>query len=282
MTLDWDGRIRMDPSSPYAMQSLIHLKDEFDIAFACDTDHDRHGVVTRSNGLLPPNHYLSVCAHYLFTRRPDWGRDVSVGKTIVSSSMVDHVAAKLDRRLYEVPVGFKYFVAGLFKGDLGFGGEESAGASFLRRNGRVWTTDKDGIIAALLAAEITAVSGINPGELYAALTREFGDCFYSRSDAPATQSQKNALAKMSRTSIQDSELAGEQISEVLTEAPGDGEAIGGVKVVAQNGWFAARPSGTEQIYKIYAESFKSEMHLKRIQEEAQTIVTRAFTANGAL
>jgi phosphoglucomutase len=280
MTLDWDGRIRMDPSSPYAMHSLIGLKEKFDVAVACDTDHDRHGVVTRSQGLLPPNHYLSVCIDYLFSHRPQWSAQAAVGKTIVSSSMIDRVAARLGRRLYEVPVGFKYFVDGLFAGTLGFGGEESAGASFLRRDGGVWSTDKDGIIAALLAAEITAVRDRDPGEIYAALAAELGSFFYNRSDAPANAQQKSALSRMTRASIQDAQLAGAPIVDVLTHAPGDGKAIGGVKVISEKGWFAARPSGTEEIYKIYAESYESADHLKRIEQEAQSIVGRAFGASG--
>ena len=277
MTVDWDGRIRMDPSSPYAMQRLIGLKDKFDVAFACDTDHDRHGVVTRSAGLLPPNHYLSVCVHYLFANRPQWGAAAAVGKTLVSSAMIDRVAAKLGRALYETPVGFKYFVDGLLKGSLGFGGEESAGASFLRRNGAVWTTDKDGIILALLAAEIAARVGRDPGEIYAGLTQEMGDPVYGRIDAPATRAQQAILAKLSPKDIDAADIAGEKIERILTAAPGDGAPIGGVKVVAQNGWFAARPSGTEEIYKIYAESFHGADHLRRIQQEAQAIVGQALS-----
>ena len=272
MTLDWDGRIRMDPSSPYAMRRLIGLKDKFDIAFACDTDHDRHGVVTRSSGLLPPNHYLSVCIQYLYGHRPGWPADASVGKTVVSSSMIDRVTAKLGRKLYEVPVGFKWFVDGLFAGWLGFGGEESAGASFLARNGSVWSTDKDGIIAALLSAEITARTGKDPGEIYTQLTRENGESVYERIDAPANAEQRARLGKLSPRDISVSDLAGEKIKSILTTAPGDGSPIGGVKVIAENGWFAARPSGTEDIYKIYAESFQGPEQLRRIQEEAQSIV----------
>jgi phosphoglucomutase len=278
MTLDWDGKIRMDPSSKYAMQSLIALKDKFDVAVACDTDHDRHGIVTRSKGLLPPNHYLAVCVHYLFGHRPNWGKQVAVGKTVVSSSMIDRVTAGLGRQLYEVPVGFKYFVDGLLEGTLGFGGEESAGASFLRRDGTVWTTDKDGIIAALLAVEITARMHKDPGEVYQDLTRKFGDPQYDRTDAPATTQQKTMLAKMSKESIQSGTLAGEKIQTILTHAPGDGQAIGGVKVMAESGWFAARPSGTEEIYKIYAESFRGQQHLEQIESEAQSIVSEAFSA----
>jgi phosphoglucomutase len=278
MTLDWDGKIRMDPSSKYAMQSLIALKDKFDVAVACDTDHDRHGVVTRSRGLLPPNHYLAVCIHYLFGHRPQWGKQVAVGKTVVSSSMIDRVTAGLGRELFEVPVGFKYFVDGLLEGKLGFVGEESAGASFLRRDGTVWTTDKDGIIAALLAVEITARMHKDPGEVYHDLTRQFGDPLYDRTDAAATTQQKTMLAKMSKESIQSSTLAGEKIQTILTHAPGDGQAIGGVKVIAESGWFAARPSGTEEIYKIYAESFRDQKHLEQIESEAQSIVSEAFSA----
>jgi len=277
MTLDWDGRIRMDPSSVYAMQSFLTQKDNFDIAFACDTDHDRHGIVTKSSGLLPPNHYLAVCIHYLFANRPQWGKDAAVGKTVVSSSMIDRVAAKLGRKLYEVPVGFKYFVDGLLQGTLGFAGEESAGSSFLRRDGTVWTTDKDGIIAALLAAEITAKTGKDPGTLYIELTKELGDPLYDRTEAPATNSQKLALEKMTEESIRVSDLAGEKILTILTDAPGDGNSIGGVKIIAKNGWFAARPSGTEDIYKIYAESFSGKKHLEQIEAEAQGIVGNALT-----
>jgi phosphoglucomutase len=276
MTLDWDGKIRMDPSSPYAMQSLIALKDKFDVAFACDTDHDRHGIVTKTAGLLPPNHYLAVCIHYLFSNRSQWSKSAAVGKTVVSSSMIDRVTAKLGRKLYEVPVGFKYFVQGLLKGDLGFVGEESAGASFMRRDGSVWTTDKDGIIAALLAAEITATMKKDPGEIYQEFTKEFGDPLYDRTDAPATSQQRAKLAKITKESIQVPDLAGEKILTILTNAPGDGNAIGGVKVAAKNGWFAARPSGTEDIYKIYAESFSGKEHLQKIQSEAQTIVDKAL------
>jgi phosphoglucomutase len=272
MTLDWDGRIRMDPSSPYAMRRLIGLKDKFDVAFACDTDADRHGVVTRSSGLLTPNHYLSVCIYYLFANRPQWRKDMAVGKTVVSSSMIDRVAAKLGRKLYEVPVGFKWFVEGLVGGTLGFGGEESAGASFLCRDGSVWTTDKDGVIPALLAAEITARLGRDPGEVYAGLEREFGVSSYERIDAPANADQRAALAKLAPEDITVKELAGEKIQNILTVAPGDGNAIGGIKVVAENGWFAARPSGTEDVYKIYAESFRGPDQLKKIQQEAQTMV----------
>ena len=282
MTVDWDGRIRMDPSSSYAMRSLIGLKDKFDIAFACDTDHDRHGVVTKSAGLLPPNHYLSVCIHYLFANRPEWRAGAAVGKTVVSSSMIDRVARKLGRSVYETPVGFKWFVNGLLNGTLGFTGEESAGSSFLRMDGSVWTTDKDGIIAALLSAEITARMRRDPGEIYRALTSEFGDPVYDRIDAPATAEQKAILQKLSPEKIRASDLAGERIQSILTKAPGDGNAIGGVKVIAESGWFAARPSGTEEIYKIYAESFRGREHLQRIEEEAQAIVGQAFAVSSAL
>ena len=276
MTVDWDGQIRMDPSSPYAMERLIRLKDQFDVAFACDTDHDRHGIVTRSAGLLPPNHYLSVAIFYLFQHRPKWNKDAGIGKTVVSSQMIDRVAAKLGRKLYEVPVGFKWFVDGLLDGSLGFGGEESAGASFLRLDGTVWTTDKDGIIPALLAAEITARMGRDPGELYQELTREFGEPVYDRVEAPATPEQKALLATLSPEKIKLTELAGEKIVNVLTHAPGNGASIGGMKVITESGWFAARPSGTENIYKIYAESFEGVDHLDRILEEAQTIVDAAL------
>ena len=277
MTVDWDGQIRMDPSSPYAMQSLISLKDRFEIAFACDTDHDRHGIVTRSRGLLAPNHYLSVAILYLFQHRPEWRREAAVGKTVVSSQMIDRVTAKLGRKVYEVPVGFKWFVDGLLDGSLGFGGEESAGASFVRLDGSVWTTDKDGIVPALLAAEITARMGRDPGEIYRELTREFGEPLYDRVEAPATPEQKAILEKLSPQQVQIKNLAGEKIQTILTRAPGNGAPIGGVKVVAESGWFAARPSGTENIYKIYAESFLGTDHLRRILEEAQTIVNDALT-----
>jgi phosphoglucomutase len=278
MTLDWDGRIRMDPSSPYAMQRLIGLKERFDIAFACDTDHDRHGVVTRNAGLLPPNHYLSVAIFYLFQHRPKWSKSAAVGKTLVSSRMIDRVTAKLGRKLYEVPVGFKWFVDGLLDGSLGFGGEESAGASFLRLDGSVWTTDKDGIVPALLSAEITARMGRDPGEIYRELAREFGEPVYDRIEASATPEQKQMLARLSPQQIRSAELAGEKIQTILTRAPGNGAPIGGLKVVAENGWFAARPSGTEDIYKIYAESFGGADHLHRILAEAQTIVDAALAA----
>lgn len=276
MTVDWDGKIRMDPSSPYAMQRLIGLKDKFDIAFASDTDHDRHGVVTKESGLLPPNHYLSTCVHYLFSNRKNWCQNVVVGKTVVSSSMIDRVSARLQRPLYEVPVGFKWFVEGLFSGRLGFGGEESAGSSFLRRNGSVWTTDKDGIIPCLLSAEITARVGKDPGEIYRELAGDLGDPVYERIDAPATSEEKAALEQLSASDLHATELAGEQIQQILTTASGDGKPIGGIKVIAENGWFGARPSGTEEIYKIYAESFLGPDHLRRIQQEAQTIVSQAL------
>jgi phosphoglucomutase len=278
MTVDWDGKIRMDCSSPYAMQRLIALKDQFDVAWACDTDHDRHGIVAKSVGLLNPNHYLAVAIEYLFTHRPEWPSAAGVGKTVVSSSMIDRVTAKLGRRLQEVPVGFKWFVDGLVSGSLGFGGEESAGASFLRRSGKVWTTDKDGIIMGLLAAEMTAATGKDPGELYKDLTAEFGDPVYERIDAPATPEQKKVLASLSPKDVAETELAGEKIISMLTTAPGTTDPIGGLKVVAKSGWFAARPSGTEDIYKLYAESFKGAEHLKRIQEEAQRIIAKALGA----
>ena len=281
MTLDWDGRIRMDPSSPYAMHRLIGLKDKFDIAVACDTDHDRHGVVTKSAGLLPPNHYLSVCIHYLYGNRTKWRKETAVGKTVVSSSMIDRVAENLGRRVHEVPVGFKWFVGGLLDGSLGFAGEESAGASFLRLDGAVWTTDKDGLIAALLAAEITSRTGRDPGEIYRSLTKEFGDPVYDRIDAPATAQQKAALQNLSPEHIRATTLAGDKIEKILTKAPGDGNAIGGVKVISEGGWFAARPSGTEEIYKVYAESFRGRDHLERIEAEAQAIVSEAFQAASA-
>ena len=276
MTVDWDGKIRMDPSSPYAMQRLIGLKDKFDIAFAADTDHDRHGIVTKGSGLLPPNRYLSVCIHYLFANRDKWAKDVAVGKTVVSSSMIDRVTQRLERRLCEVPVGFKFFVEGLLDGRLGFAGEESAGSSFLARDGTVWSTDKDGIIPCLLSAEITARLGKDPGEIYRGLTRDLGDPVYERIEAPATREQKAALQKLSAADVRVAEIAGQKVEQILTTAPGDGNAIGGIKVVAKNGWFAARPSGTEEIYKIYAESFRGQDHLRRIQEEAQTIVSETL------
>jgi phosphoglucomutase len=281
MSLDWDGRIRMDPSSPYAMRRLIDLKDKFDVAFACDTDHDRHGIVTRSSGLLPPNHYLAACVHYLFANRPGWRSDAAVGKTAVSSSMIDRVAAKLGRAVLEVPVGFKWFVDGLVSGSLGFAGEESAGASFLARDGSAWSTDKDGLIAALLSAEITARTGRDPGEIYAALEQEFGVSSYERIDAPANASERAALGKLSPQDVTATDLAGEKIQKILTTAPGDGSPLGGIKVIAENGWFAARPSGTEDVYKIYAESFRGPDHLKKIQEEAQAMVSAVLSAVAA-
>jgi phosphoglucomutase len=278
MAVDWDGQIRMDPSSPYAMTSLIGLKDRFDIAFACDPDHDRHGIVTRSAGLLPPNHYLSAAIFYLFQHRPQWSPSAAVGKTVVSSRMIDHVAAKLGRKLYEVPVGFKWFVDGLLDGSLGFGGEESAGASFIRSDGGVWTTDKDGLIPALLSAEITAGMGRDPGEIYRELVREFGEALYDRVEAPATPAQKAMLARLSPQQVRSADLAGEKIQAILTHAPGNGAPLGGLKVATESGWFAARPSGTEDIYKIYAESFRGADHLRRILEEAQTMVSETLAA----
>ena len=275
MTMDWDGQIRMDPSSAYAMTSLIELKDRFDIAFACDTDHDRHGIVTREAGLLQPNHYLTAAIYYLFQHRPEWSNVAAVGKTMVSSQMIDRVTAKLGRKLYEVPVGFKWFVGGLLDGTLGFGGEESAGASFLRLDGTVWTTDKDGIVPALLAAEITARMDRDPGQIYQELTTEFGESVYTRTEAPATVQEKEILKKLSPQQVRLKELAGEEIQTILTHAPGNGAPLGGLKVVAESGWFAARPSGTEDIYKIYVESFRGTDHLRRILDEAQTIVRDA-------
>ncbi len=276
MTADWDGKIRMDPSSRYAMQRLVALKDSYDIAFACDTDHDRHGIVTGSAGLLPSNHYLSVAIDYLFQHRPQWGVTAAVGKTVVSSTMIDRVAARLGRKLWEAPVGFKWFAAGLFDGSLGFASEESAGASFLRRDGRVWTTDKDGIAAALLSAEITACTGRDPGVLYRELCTEFGELFADRVDAPAAPAQKQALAKLTPAQITTTELAGEPITSVIDKAPANDAPIGGIKVSAKSGWFAARPSGTEDIYKIYAESFQGDAHLRRLLAEAQRIVNAAL------
>ncbi len=276
MTLDWDGRIRMDPSSPYAMQRLIGLQSRYDIAFGCDTDHDRHGIVTRSAGLLPPNHYLSVLADYLFRQRTGWGKEAAVGKTLVSTALLDRVAARLGRRLYEVPVGFKWFVEGLLDGALAFGCEESAGASFARMDGGAWTTDKDGIVPALLSAEITARRGRDPGELYRVLVSELGEPAADRVEAAATPAQRAKLGKLSPRAIRDSELAGESIVSVLDRAPGNNAPIGGIKVIAASGWFAARPSGTEDIYKIYAESFRGEEHLREILREAQGIVDSAL------
>jgi phosphoglucomutase len=282
MTLDWDGRIRMDCSSPNAMASMIANKDRFDVAWACDTDHDRHGVVTRATqtttgGLLNPNHYLAVASQYLFTHRPEWSAKVGIGKTLVSSSIIDRVARGLNRPMLEVPVGFKWFVAGLIDGSLGFVGEESAGASFLRRDGTVWTTDKDGLILGLLAAEMTAVTGKDPGELYAELTAKYGAPVYQRIDAAATKAQKEKLGRLSPAQVKAKTLAGEPITAVLTDAPGNHAPIGGLKVATENGWFAARPSGTEDVYKIYAESFNGPDHLKRIQQEAQALVNAAIS-----
>ena len=278
MSLDWDGKIRMDPSSPYAMRRLLALKNDYDVAFACDTDHDRHGIVTPGAGLLPANHYLSAAIDYLFRHRPSWPKSAGIGKTVVSSALIDRVAARLERPLYEVPVGFKWFVAGLASGELGFGGEESAGASFSTRDGRAWSTDKDGIAAALLAAEITARCGRDPGETYRTLVRELGEPFADRIDAPATPDEKKKLAKLDRTQVRTRELAGEPITGVLTRAPGNDQPIGGLKVSTENGWFAARPSGTENIYKIYAESFRDERHLRTIIDEAQVLVDAALAS----
>ena len=276
MTLDWDGKIRMDPSSIYAMRRLIGLKDRYDVAFACDTDHDRHGIVTASSGLMAPNQYLSVAIDYLFRHRSGWRADAAIGKTVVSSAMIDRIAGRLRRTLYEVPVGFKWFVAGLLDGTLGFGGEESAGASFSRIDGRVWTTDKDGLAPALLAAEITARTGRDPGEHYRALTQELGASFTDRIDAPATPAQKKKLGRLDQQQVRITQLAGEPIDRILTQAPGNNAPIGGVKVTSRGGWFAARPSGTENIYKIYAESFHDDAHLRRLISEAQNIVDAAL------
>ena len=276
MTVDWDGKIRMDPSSSYAMQRLIGLKDTYDVAFACDTDHDRHSIVTRSSGLMEPNHYLSVLIDYLFRHRPQWSATSAVGKTVVTTALIDRVVKRLGRPLYEVPVGFKWFSEGLFDGSLGFGCEESAGASLLRHDGSVWTTDKDGLVPALLSAEITARQGKDPGELFGQLTSELGQPFADRVEAAATPAQQAMLAKLSPTQLKSDQLAGEKITQVLDKAPGNGAAIGGIKVVAASGWFAARPSGTEAIYKIYAESFKSEDHLQSLLGEAQKIVDAAL------
>lgn len=278
MTVDWDGKIRMDCSSKYAMGGLIKHKDRFDLAFANDPDADRHGIVTRGAGLLNPNHYLAVTVSYLFNNRPEWSPQAAVGKTVVSSSIIDRAAAKLNRKLIEVPVGFKWFVDGLYSGALGFGGEESAGASFLQLDGNVWTTDKDGIIMNLLAAEMTAKTGRDPGELYRDLTKEFGAPVYERIDAPATPEQKAVLSKLAPAQIKSKELAGEEITAKLTNAPGNDAPIGGLKVTTENGWFAARPSGTENVYKIYAESFRDAKHLRQIQEAAQTLVSEIFAA----
>ncbi|MDD2055369.1 phosphoglucomutase (alpha-D-glucose-1,6-bisphosphate-dependent) [Pseudomonas putida] len=276
MCVDWDGKIRMDPSSSHAMQGLIGLKDRFDVAFACDPDHDRHGIVTPSGGLLAPNNYLAVSIDYLFQHRPQWRADAAVGKTVVSSGLIDRVASRLGRRLYEVPVGFKWFADGLFDGSLGFGGEESAGASFLRRDGQVWSTDKDGLIPALLAAEMTARTGRDPSQAYRALTDELGEPFSVRVDAKATPQQKALLGKLAPAQVTSTQLAGEAIQQILSHAPGNDQAIGGLKVMTENGWFAARPSGTEDIYKIYAESFIGDDHLKRLVEEAQVLVDKAI------
>ncbi len=276
MTVDWDGQIRMDPSSKFAMQRLIGLKDKFDVAFACDTDHDRHGIVTASSGLMPPNHYLAVCIQHLFRNRPQWPANAGVGKTVVSSSIIDRVTANLGRPLKEVPVGFKWFVDGLCDGSIGFCGEESAGATFLRRDGQVWTTDKDGIAAALLAAEITVVAGRDPGEIYADLTREFGESSYDRVEAPATPAQKKRLSTLNAADVKVSSLAGDPVTRVTSSAPGNNQPIGGVKVETINGWFVARPSGTEDIYKIYAETFNGDSALAQIIEEAQTVVDAAL------
>ncbi|MGE8407607.1 MAG: phosphoglucomutase (alpha-D-glucose-1,6-bisphosphate-dependent) [Pseudomonas sp.] len=277
MSVDWDGQIRMDPSSPYAMQGLIGLRDRFDVAFACDPDHDRHGIVTPSGGLLAPNNYLAVAIDYLFQNRPQWRADAAVGKTVVSSGLIDRVTARLGRRLYEVPVGFKFFADGLFDGSLGFGGEESAGASFLRKDGSVWTTDKDGLIPALLAAEITARTGRDPSQAYAELTAELGEPFATRVEAKANPQQKALLGKLAPEQVKSTELAGEPIQQILSHAPGNGQAIGGLKVMTANGWFAARPSGTEDIYKIYAESFIDDAHLQRLVGEAQELVDKAIS-----
>jgi len=276
MTLDWDSRIRMDCSSPFAMASMIANKDKFDVAWACDTDHDRHGIVTKSTGLLNPNHYLAVCIQYLFTHRPNWSASVGIGKTLVSSSIIDRVAKGLGRPMLEVPVGFKWFVDGLIDGSLGFVGEESAGATFLRRDGTVWTTDKDGLICGLLAAEMTARTGKDPGQLYHELTAKYGDPVYQRIDAAATKEEKAKLGKLSPSQVSAKELAGEPITAILTEAPGNKASIGGLKVTTENGWFAARPSGTEDVYKIYAESFNGPDHLKQIQTEAKALVASAI------
>jgi phosphoglucomutase len=278
MTRDWDGQIRMDPSSPYAMQRLISLKDRFEVAFACDTDHDRHGIVTRKGGLMSPNHYLSAAIFYLFQHRPNWRRDAAVGKTLVSSQMIDRVAAKLNRRLCEVPVGFKWFVDGLLDGSFGFAGEESAGAAFVRDDGTVWTTEKDGILLALLAGEITARMERDPAEIYFDLTNELGTPVYDRVEAPATAREKELLKNLSPQQVRQTDLAGEKIKSILTRAPGNNAPIGGLKVIAENGWFAARPSGTEDIYKIYAESFLGVDHLRRIVEQAKATLSEAITA----
>jgi phosphoglucomutase len=279
MTLDWDGQIRMDPSSSYAMTRLIAMKDKFDLSFACDTDHDRHGIVTRSSGLMPPNHYLAVAISYLYQNRPLWPRSAAVGKTVVSSRMIDKVAARLGRGLLEVPVGFKWFVAGLLDSSICFGGEESAGATFSRLDGRVWTTDKDGFVPSLLSAELTAKLGKDPGLAYGDLTREFGEPVYDRVEAPATRAEKEMLERLSPEQVKETELAGEKILDRITRAPGNGAPIGGIKVSTQSGWFAARPSGTEEIYKIYAESFRGADHLRQIVDEAQKLVSRTLSGD---
>ena len=276
MTMDWDGKIRMDPSSPYAMARLLELRGKFDVAFACDTDHDRHGIVTRSAGLMQPNAYLAVCIDYLFRNRPQWGEHAAIGKTVVSSRMIDLVAQRLQRKMIEVPVGFKWFAAGLADGSLGFGGEESAGAAFLRRDGTAWTTDKDGLTLALLAAEITAKTGSDPGALYEKMTQELGKPVSDRVEAPADAQQKKRLAALSPDAITTREIAGEPITEITAKAPGNGAPIGGIRVSSKSGWFAARPSGTEEIYKIYAESFDGDAHLKRLLDEAQALVDKAI------
>jgi len=276
MPLDWDGRIRMDPSSRFAMQRLIARKDDFDVACACDTDHDRHGIVAPGAGLIPSNHYLSVAIDYLFRNRPAWSADAAVGKTVVSSAMIDRVSSRLGRRLFEVPVGFKWFADGLFDGSLGFGCEESAGASCLRRDGSVWTTDKDGIVLGLLAAEITAARGRNPAELYEGLVNDLGPVFSDRVEARASAAQKKRLSALTAEQVGDTRLAGEAIVEILDKAPGNNAAIGGIKVIAEGGWFAARPSGTEEIYKIYGESFRDAAHLHQILGDAQRIVDAAL------
>jgi phosphoglucomutase len=277
MTVDWDGKIRMDCSSQYAMQRLIGLKDKYDVAWACDTDHDRHGIVAKSVGLMNPNNYLAVAISYLFDHRPNWSPTAGVGKTVVSSSMIDRVTSRLGRPLKETPVGFKWFVDGLMNGTIGFAGEESAGASFLRRNGTIWTTDKDGIIAGLLAAEMTAVTGKDPGQLYQDLTHEFGDPVYERIDSPATPQQKQILSKLAPSDVTVTGLAGEKITSVITTAPGSNDPIGGIKVSTASSWFAIRPSGTEDVYKLYAESFKGRDHLRVVQSEAQAIIQTALT-----
>jgi phosphoglucomutase len=276
MTVDWDGRIRTDCSSPYAMVPLVAMRGRFDVAFANDADHDRHGIVTPSAGLMNPNHYLAVAISYLFTHRRAWSSEAAVGKTVVSSGIIDRVTKALGRRLVEVPVGFKWFVDGLLHGSLGFAGEESAGASCLRIDGTTWTTDKDGIIFGLLAAEIAATLGIDPGARYLELTREFGTPVYERIDAPATVDQKRLLRQLSAEAVDARELAGDTIRSIITTAPGNGESIGGLKAITDEGWFAVRPSGTEDVYKLYAESFRDRAHLERIQTEAQALVTRLF------